>query len=83
MAIIKNIELENGIKVDGAYLRVEFPSATKDKLTFNLRKYVEIGKPFFHEEVIICSYDLNEGNPFMQAYKYLKTLESFKDAEDC
>lgn len=83
MAIMKNIELENGIKVDGAYLRVEFPSVTKDKLTFNLRKYVSTDKPFFAEEVIECKYDIEGDNPFKQAYEYLKTLEEFKDAEDC
>lgn len=83
MAIMKNIELENGIKVDGSYLRVEFPSVTKDKLTFNLRKYVEANKSFFSEETITCDYDINGENPFVQAYEYLKTLEEFKDAEDC
>lgn len=82
MAIIKNIELENGIKVDGAYLKVEFPSVTKDKVTFNLRKYVEAKKPFFSEEIITCDYSINGENPFKQAYEYLKTLEEFKDAED-
>ena len=83
MAIIKNIELENGIKVDGAYLRVENPSLTKDSLTFSVRKYVEAGKAFFVEEYFTTLYDINGENPFIQAYEYLKTLEEFKDAEDC
>ena len=83
MAISKNIELENGIKVEGAYLRVEFPSITKDTLTFSLRKYVKIDKPFFNEEIISCEYDLDGDNPFKQAYEYLKTLEEFKDSVDC
>lgn len=82
MAIIKNIELENGIKVDGAYLRVESPSITKDKIIFTVRKYVSIDKPFFAEEVIECKYDIDGDNPFKQAYDYLKTLEDFKDSKD-
>lgn len=83
MAIIKNIELENGIKVDSAYIRVEFPSITKDKLTFVVRKYANKDKPFFAEDVIECSYNIEGENPFKQAYEYLKTLEEFKNAEDC
>lgn len=83
MAITKNIELQNGLKVEEAYLRVEVPSITKDKMIFTLRKYVNTDKPFFSEEVIECGYDLEGENPFKQAYEYLKTLEEFRDAEDC
>ena len=82
MAIIKNVELENGIKVDGAYIRVESPSITKGKIIFTARKYVSIDKPFFAEEVIECEYDIEGDNPFKQGYDYLKTLDEFKDAKD-
>lgn len=83
MALVKNIELENGIKVDEAYIRVESPSITKGKIIFTARKYVGTDKPFFAEEVIECKYDINGENPFKQAYLYLKSLEEYADAEDC
>lgn len=83
MAIRINIELENGIKVDGAYLRVEYPAITKDSISFNLRKYVSIDKPFFNEGVLSAPYDINGENPFKQAYLYIKTLPEYADAEDC
>jgi len=83
VAIKLNIELENGIKVDGAYLRVEYPSVTKNTLTFTVRKYVDVEKPFFSEEMYIVDYDLDGANPFIQAYTHLKGLEYFKDAKDC
>lgn len=83
MAIKLNIELENGIKVDRAYLRVEYPAVTKDTLTFTVRKYVDAEKPFFSEQTYIVDYSLDGENPFKQAYEYLKTLEEFKGSEDC
>ena len=83
MAISKNIELENGIKVDGAYIRVEYPSVTKDSISFNLRKYVAADKPFFGEDFMIAPYTLDGANPFVQAYEYLKSLPEYADAVDC
>lgn len=82
MAIKINVELENGIKVDGAYLRVEYPTITKDSISFHLRKYISIDKPFFSEDILSASYDINGENPFKQAYLYLKSLEEYADAED-
>lgn len=83
MAIIKDTELENGIKVYGAYLRVENISLDKTDISFNIRKYVDKNKSFFSEDYLTCPYNIEGENPFIQAYEYLKTLEEFKDAEDC
>ena len=83
MAIKSNIELQNGIKVDGAYLRVEFPSINKDLMSFNLRKYVNTDLSFFSEDMITCDYDIEGSNPYSQAYEYLKTLDEYSDAVDC
>lgn len=82
MALRKNIELETGIKVNDAYLRVEIPSLTKDTLSFVVRKYADIDKPYFKETFYNTSYDINGTNPFKQAYEYLKTLEEFKESKD-
>lgn len=83
MAIRINVELNNGIKVEGAYLRVEYPTITKDSISFHLRKYINVEKPFFSEDILSTSYDINGENPFKQAYLYLKSLEEYADAEDC
>ena len=83
MAISKNIELGNGIKVDEAYIRVEYPSVTKDSINFHIRKYVASDKPFFSEEFVSAPYVLDGANPFIQAYEYIKTLPEYTDAIDC
>lgn len=83
MAISKNIELSNGIKVDGAYIRVEYPSVTKDSMSFHIRKYVASDKPSFNEDFISAPYVLEGENPFKQAYEYLKSLPEYADAIDC
>ena len=83
MAIKKDISLETGILVNGAYCRVENISLVKENMSFNLRKYVDNTLPFFNEDYYTCNYDINGNNPFTQAYEYLKTLEDFKDAADC
>lgn len=83
MAIRNDINLNNGIKVEGAYLRAEFPSINKDSMSFNLRKYVSKDLPFFSEEIITCAYDIEGSNPYAQAYEYLNTLDEYSDAEDC
>lgn len=83
MAIKQNIETEFGVNVNECILRVEYPSLTKNTLSFNLRKYASIDKPFFGEEFHTCEYNFEGQNPFKQAYEYLKTLPEFEDSEDC
>ena len=83
MAIKKDINLDTGIIVNEAYCRVENITIDKQKMNLNVRKYVAKDKPFFSEEIITCDYDIDGDNPFKQSYEYLKTLEEFKDAEDC
>ena len=83
MAIKKDVKLETGINVNGAYCRVENITIDKQTISFNLRKYVDVNLPFFNEMYYSTSYDINGENTFVQAYEYLKTLEEFKDAEDC
>lgn len=82
MAILINKTTETGFTATGTYSRVENIQLTKDNLTFNLRHYKEKDLPFFSEDIISCAYDIDGDNPIAQAYKYLKTLDEFKDAED-
>lgn len=83
MAIKNNVELQNGITVDGAYCRVENVEATKEKLTFSLRHYVSTDKPFFSEDRFECAHDLGGKNVFIQAYTHLKSLDVYKSSVDC
>jgi hypothetical protein len=82
MALSKTIEAQFGATLEGCYLRVEHPTLTKDTLSFNLRVYADITKPFFEESVITCPYELLGENPFKQAYIHLKTLPEFADSTD-
>jgi hypothetical protein len=82
MAISINKTTETGFTANGTYSRVENIQLTKVSMSFNLRHYKEINLPFFEEDVISCSYDIDGDNPIAQAYEYLKTLDEFKDAKD-
>lgn len=83
MAIKKDINLETGVCVNNAYCRIENITIDKHNMNFNIRKYADKDKPFFDEQYLSCSYNIECENLFKQAYEYLKTLEEFKDAEDC
>jgi hypothetical protein len=83
MALTKTIDTKFGIKVKDCYLRVEHVSISKDNMSFYLRKYAAIDKPFFDEDVITCTYSMIDKNPYIQAYEYLKTLDEYSDAVDC
>ena len=83
MAISKNVELENGIKVEAAYIKVDTLSVTKDSINCVIRKYVDVNKQAFDSEIITAPYTLDGANPFIQAYEYIKSLPEYTDAIDC
>lgn len=83
MAILKDIETNFGILIKDSYIRVERLEATKEILKFEVKFYVDKNKDYYSSLFYVCEYDVNGSNPFNQAYIYLKTLEEFKDAEDC
>jgi hypothetical protein len=82
MALTKTVETQFGITVSNSYIRVEYPALTKDTLSFHVRMYASVSKPFFDEKVFSCDYDILGENPFKQAYKYIKSLSEFSDATD-
>jgi hypothetical protein len=82
MALNKKIETRFGITVDDCYMRVEHLSLTKTTMSFHLRNYVTVNKPFFDEVIIECAYSTAGVNPFEQAYAHLKTLPEFVGATD-
>ena len=84
MALKKTKQTSFGIDVADAYHRVEnLRLDGKDKIAFGVRSYANQEKPFFAEQVFLCAYDIQGGNPIRQAYDHLKTLEEFAGATDC
>lgn len=89
MALGKNIVLNNGLKVEGAYIRIDAISGNKDKLDISVNSY--ISKEKFNEGVGYLeqkqfifkpSVEDNSFNFIKQGYEYLKTLEEYENAID-
>lgn len=84
MALKKTIEFK-GINVVDAYIRASrlIIHAGNASMEFDVHTMANADSPalFFFSEV--AEYSLEGGNPLAQAYAHLKTLEQYKDAEDC
>jgi hypothetical protein len=83
MALTIDIELNNGVKVNNSYCRVERISLSKDRIDFFATYYVNADKPCFFHKQYGTPYNLDGSNPIKQAYEYLKRLAEFADATDC
>ena len=84
MALKKDVVLENGIKVDAAYIKVGTVSViVKTKISFCVFYSVDAEKSAFKESGFGCQYILDGQNPIKQAYEHLKTLPEFTGAIDC
>lgn len=89
MALQINIELNSGITVEGAYLRIGELMGNKDNLMFQLDSYVsresfQEGKQVLQQEAFYFSPSTEEGsfNYHKQGYEHLKTLPEFEGAID-
>lgn len=84
MALTLTRETPFGFTATDAYLRVEGMSLEHDSMSFRVRSYAsdEGGLSAFSDEGFDCAYDMEDGNPFTQAYAHLKTLPAFSEAED-
>jgi hypothetical protein len=84
MALKKQVVTPHGFTVSDAYHRIEDVTIIgKDKMNFSVKVYKDTDKESFASSSFVCAYNLNGGNPLQQGYMHLKTLEDFKDAEDC
>lgn len=87
MAVLSNITLRNGLKINGVYLRVETISGNKHKVGFTLVPYqkdnleIPLEGGYYYEFVPNQSDDSLRWDK--QSYLHLKTLESFSDVIDC
>lgn len=95
MAISKEIELDNGVtvkyhrivsinKITNVQNTIEVASYTSAEKREEEKKAIEESKPmnvFIDTNYISAEYD--ENLTIEDAYNYLKTLDNFKNAEDC
>lgn len=84
MALQKTTTTFQGFTATDAYHRVEgITLVQKNRMTFQVRSYKQVGFPFFSDASHATAFDLNGPNPIEQAYEHLKTLPEFADAVDC
>lgn len=85
MALRKTVTTAHGFEAADAYHRVENVALVgKQSIAFHVRSYRNPeSSPCFAEQVVSCTYDLQETNPIAQAYRHLKTLPQFDGAKDC
>lgn len=84
MALICDVELENGLKIEGAYHRIASFSGTETYLNFNVDVYVkkavfDEGRPSVTSKRYEMTFD-KDRNLFRQMYECLRTLPEYEDA---
>lgn len=89
MAISKNLEIENGLSLNGAYIRIDSVSGSKNSLVISANAYTSKesflqGNEYLKNNIyqFIPSVEDNSENFIKQGYEYLKSLEEYKDAID-
>lgn len=78
--------LFRGILVESAYVTVELPTVnrTKDVLSFGVwYRATPDAVEQFDAKTMEAPYTLTGGDPFEQAYLYIRTLPEFATATDC
>ena len=83
MAIKCNITTQSGVTINEAYCRAIDFSVGKNQMSFNLQIFADKEKQSIESDRLTAIYDLNGENPYVQAYKHLKTLQKFSGATDC
>ena len=84
MAIKKTKQLNNGVSVTDAYIRVEKLSIVdKTECSFALAHYADDSQdePFFSLS-LTAPYDIDGDNPFAQAYSFVKSLNIYSGSVD-
>lgn len=89
MAIIKELELKSGIKVENAYFMVSNVTCDKTFMEFTVNVFKDKASRNENRTTIdnlkfICNHDIsiNSSNVIKQAYEYMKTLDEYKNAID-
>lgn len=89
MALIKKLEMKNGIILDDAYFKISGTNCTKEFMNFTVDVYKnkesrESGKLQVDSISYTCKHDTLDGsvNSIKQAYNHLKTLTDYESAID-
>lgn len=89
MAITKNIELNTGLLVENAYIRIDSLSGCKENLSMSVNAYLSQedftqGKAYLEQEIHSFTPSVEDGseNFIKQGYTYLKTLQKYLNAVD-
>lgn len=84
LAKIDKIKTEN-VEYDNAYFKISLMTGDKNDIRFELTVYdkkdgITLDRDHY---AFVPDLDENSGNFIKQGYEYLKTLDEFKNAEDC
>lgn len=89
MALQQNQQLQNGLIVNDAYIRIDTISGYKGEITISVNSYVTRqdfldGKPYLEQKFYTFVPDASPNAPeiWTQAYTYLKSTEEYGDATD-
>ncbi len=82
MALQKTV-IFKGITLDGAYLKIQSFSGSKELLKFDLATHSRAGEQAITVASFEMPYSIEGANPIKQAYDHLKSLPEFAGAVDC
>lgn len=89
MALVKKMELSNGIILDKSYSKIAEVVCNKEVINFTLVIYKDkecriLNKDSVQVKHYACTHNINfnSENSIKQSYEYLKTLDEYKDAID-
>lgn len=87
MAVTMNLELETGINLQGAYIRIDTLNGYKKEIEISVNTYIS-REAFLNGAKYVLqnnykfkpSIEESSENFIKQAYEYLKTIPNFKNA---
>lgn len=89
MGLIYNGRLNNGMSLNGMYVRVGFINGDKFNINFEINYYInqefyKAGTPALQQEFFNFTPDLSEKgrNLIKQIYLFVKEMDKFKDCID-
>lgn len=90
MGLQKTIELQNGLKIENAYLRIDTVAGYKGGIDISVNSYLSKeafvnGQGYLEQrgEHFVPSVEEGSLNFIKQGYEYLKTLPEYTNAIDC
>lgn len=89
MALQQNEQLQNGLIVNNAYIRIDTVSGYKNEITMSVNSYVSRqdfleNKPYLEQKFYKFTPNTSsDGNEmWSQGYEHLKKLDEYKEALD-